>query len=467
MKTWRTELPGAELEFVQGLLDSARDDDAPAEARARVAARLGIDPSRVDIGGPSSGRSSGEAFERGARARAEGMGADALIKYALIGIAGGLLTLSAGGEAPPAGAHSVLETTAIESVEPPAPPPLPPLVAESPPSTEATATLLEEPRQKTMTAARRASVPGTIALARRPRAEPERAPATSDPSSSELLAEVKQLDRVRAALEAADAPAALRELDAYAARFPRGALTVEALVLRVRALKRVGINGLKSIGDVNGDGYADLQVTSAEGVHLLPGSAQRLSGDVPSLAHLSVPMATVEPSLTSNVGDVDRDGFDDLVVFLESDNVSTRYALYYGAPELLQQPVNGASANAIFAVPGRVPYIFSIGDWDGDGFNDLLLINEQVVPDDVQAPLSNVEVRLIPGKPERYSGSHPLSAADPDAAQTELRVMIARAAGDLDGDGKADLIFDVVRDGPDPVTSYVRYGGALPIEPIY
>jgi hypothetical protein len=70
--------------------------------------------------------------------------------------------------------------------------------------------------------------------------EPELAPKTSDTSAAQLLAEVKQLDRVRSALDSAKVQAALGELDAYDARFPRGVLALEAVVLRVRALARAG-----------------------------------------------------------------------------------------------------------------------------------------------------------------------------------------------------------------------------------
>jgi hypothetical protein len=54
-----------------------------------------------------------------------------------------------------------------------------------------------------------------------------------------LIAEVRQLDRVRSALPASP-DAALRLLDEYATAFPDGKLTLEAQVLRVRALSEGG-----------------------------------------------------------------------------------------------------------------------------------------------------------------------------------------------------------------------------------
>lgn len=85
---------------------------------------------------------------------------------------------------------------------------------------------------------------------RRPRSiSPASAPdfpadqADRDSRSSTLAAEVAALERAHAALAGDDAQLALRALDRYRARFPRGRLSSEETVLRVQALLAAGDRG--------------------------------------------------------------------------------------------------------------------------------------------------------------------------------------------------------------------------------
>jgi hypothetical protein len=66
------------------------------------------------------------------------------------------------------------------------------------------------------------------------------APRASADSASSLAAELASLERARAALAAGRATDALALLDDHAARFPRGVLSTEAVVLRIDALLRAG-----------------------------------------------------------------------------------------------------------------------------------------------------------------------------------------------------------------------------------
>jgi hypothetical protein len=73
----------------------------------------------------------------------------------------------------------------------------------------------------------------------------DRAPApqgTAFPNAGAdtVAEEVTALDRARAALASGDAAGALARLDVYERRYPRGALSPEAAVLRVRALVKLG-----------------------------------------------------------------------------------------------------------------------------------------------------------------------------------------------------------------------------------
>jgi hypothetical protein len=87
-----------------------------------------------------------------------------------------------------------------------------------------------------------AEAPAPVALAKPVRraqriASPPRGEAAGPPALEPSLAEeVAALDRARARLAADDPAAALRALDAYRARFVRGKLAAEEIVLRVQAL---------------------------------------------------------------------------------------------------------------------------------------------------------------------------------------------------------------------------------------
>jgi len=81
-----------------------------------------------------------------------------------------------------------------------------------------------------------------------PRGRKPVTPAVEAPSGVEqeatlvdpLMLEVRELDRVRAALGSGRTLEALRTLDTYETKFPHGALRLEAAVLRVRTLERAG-----------------------------------------------------------------------------------------------------------------------------------------------------------------------------------------------------------------------------------
>jgi hypothetical protein len=71
------------------------------------------------------------------------------------------------------------------------------------------------------------------------RSVPRSAESSASPASA-LPVELAMLDRARSATSAGDTNRALSILDAYAVRFPRGAMAPEAAVLRVEALVKAG-----------------------------------------------------------------------------------------------------------------------------------------------------------------------------------------------------------------------------------
>ncbi|HTV23504.1 MAG TPA: hypothetical protein VMG12_32665 [Polyangiaceae bacterium] len=203
----RRLLEGAAVDPARRLLDSARLDRAPDDARARIASALGsvLEPPAA------TSAARGETKSRIGSGAVGGMLGAGLV---------GVLALSLGLRAAPEERSNAATTRPMASV--PAPPPTD-LGARSPeptspvelaaPTTTTTTTTEPTPPRRVQ------KVPDT------PRAER---------SDSGLLAEVRALESVSAALAAGATDRATRELAAYRRRFARGELAIEAEVLDVQ-----------------------------------------------------------------------------------------------------------------------------------------------------------------------------------------------------------------------------------------
>jgi hypothetical protein len=146
-------------------------------------------------------------------------------KYSLFGVFGGLVMLA--GNAAWQARDGVAADVALSPPEPVLP--LVPLPDEDP------SELAPQP------SARPENVAGRVApLEPRQRAIRRVARAVA-PAEDPLLAEVRQLDRARAALRTSELARALQLLHEYAAAFPHGELAHEAAQLRARAEQARGV----------------------------------------------------------------------------------------------------------------------------------------------------------------------------------------------------------------------------------
>ncbi len=199
-----------------------------------------------------------------------------------------------------------------------------------------------------------------------------------------------------------------------------------------------------SAGDVNGDGFDDVALGAPEAdvdqaddgaVFVFLGSASGLGTGGPD--------ATIDGSIASarlgecvaSAGDVDRDGFADLLVGAGAytDTLASQGAafLYPGSAAGL---VTTASWQVVGAQAGLSlgHSLASAGDVDGDGFDDVAV----GVPA-IGAPALAGEVRFFRGSAAGLATTAELVFAG--AAAGEQYGACVAAAGDTDGDGYPDL----------------------------
>lgn len=229
-----------------------------------------------------------------------------------------------------------------------------------------------------------------------------------------------------------------------------------------------------SAGDIDGDGLDDVIWTAPGAFFLLAGSAAA-SDDELSLARasqvegVSPPSLEGPDSLTGALGDLDADGFDDFalnaaMVVSSPTRVSSPWHLFYGGPQLLGGRSGAARASAVFETQ-LYSSIRSLGDWDDDGFSDLVLTHDLWLPTDEPAMVrpSSREAILLRGGPARFGGNYVIpqqrAELEPDAA---LIGLVPAPAGDLDGDGFADMFVKGLY-ATSALDLGIVYGGALPL----
>ncbi len=254
---------------------------------------------------------------------------------------------------------------------------------------------------------------------------------------------------------------------------PRGPSTAPDAVL-TGGTEYTGFGRPVALGDVNGDGFADVAFTDSAGfvrgdpsalipphVRVYLGSARGLTAAPPVV--LSSPLAR-DPGFGRVVAgplDVDGDGLSDVVVDAAawsdpSDPTTRRVYVFRGsvdfaarAPTWTHEPRAGDARFSGQSFAGG-------GDVDGDGFDDLVLALD--IPTGVLVQVARGGAMGIAAAPSQWFVRE---GASVDASN-------ASAWGDITGDGLADIVLPVsLPGGGVPATGRAVdafWGRALPLD---
>ncbi|MDD9944628.1 MAG: VCBS repeat-containing protein [Myxococcales bacterium] len=208
--------------------------------------------------------------------------------------------------------------------------------------------------------------------------------------------------------------------------------------------------GAHPIGDLNGDGLADLVLTKPDEAYFLFGDEARLSGDV-DVEHVTARWSfdTDPPkrklAVVIAAGDVQNDGLSDVVLVFDPAEPhpgapAPVSLLFTGRTERWPERFGEASATATFSAPDSVhgARALDAGDLDGDGRSDLLF-NLNGLP------------RLVLGSRRDLMGVVDVGGAETVSSEP----LDLRLVDDLNGDGVDEFVW---RSGGNSIS--LQYGAA-------
>ena len=189
-------------------------------------------------------------------------------------------------------------------------------------------------------------------------------------------------------------------------------------------------------GDVNGDGYSDV-VVGAHGYGDFVGRVYVYAGSADGLDAVPTFVATGEDIhghfgySAGTAGDVNRDGYDDLIVGADGQSNNTGCVYVYAGS------MNGLSTTPIFTATGEGEHnhfgysVSTAGDTNGDGYDDVI-VGAYHYND------STGRVYVYAGNANGLSSTPILSATGEGPASSFGR-SVGKAA-DVNGKGRADLV---------------------------
>jgi VCBS repeat-containing protein len=267
----------------------------------------------------------------------------------------------------------------------------------------------------------------------------------------------------------------------------RGSTVADAFALSDFTILQNGGQAVASAGDFNGDGFDDVLVqgTEVQGSYLVYGQAE----EIPSTLDLSLLDGSngfhinVDISSISGAGDVNGDGFADVIVSIPATRDPGSAFILFGRADSLPANVDLASLNVADGVQiTGSNFINSIqinvsdaGDINGDGVADLIIGSADTNG-------STGEVSVVFGRTEGFTTTIDLDGLDgsngfhiPGVVASSNTGATAQGIGDLNDDGIDDLFVFAPEgipggspdprnpDGADPQpVGYVVFGQTIP-----
>ena len=253
-------------------------------------------------------------------------------------------------------------------------------------------------------------------------------------------------------------------------------------------------SSIAAAGDVNGDGFGDIIVGASAAApngnesgasYVIFGKSSGLSGNLELSGldgtngfQLSGALGSLSGFSVSTAGDINNDGFDDIIVgatrvFSNGDSKGASYIVFGKASGFATNidlfTLDGTTG---FEITGETEYdssgysVSGIGDVNGDGFDDVVIGSPGA---DSNGDLSGTSY-VVFGKASGFAATFSLAGLNGtqgfkikgETADDGCGTSVS-AAGDVNGDGYADLIVGAHRagaNGNESGASYVVFGKA-------
>ncbi len=244
---------------------------------------------------------------------------------------------------------------------------------------------------------------------------------------------------------------------------PSGLSTIPATTVQGTQVNGWLGRRVSSAGDVNGDGYADVLIgeinhtdnLSGQGAaYLHLGSPSGIS-TTPFFKYKGLGSGSAMGGSLSVAGDVNGDGFSDIILGMQ--NLLGAAAIYHGGTYLIDVPAAMNAPPPMIVSPGMAMArtgwsVANAGDVNGDGYSDVLI----GAPDASNGQAGEGLVHVHYGT-QSGIGTTPDLVLEMNIAGAAFGYSV-RTAGDVNGDGYADVVVGAPHAGGTG-RAYVFLGG--------